>query len=395
MPAWGMQVKYELADWEKRKSTLLPLLDAAAGEGLIAREQAGRLGDFLLGRGVMVGNAIAPVSPVMAGEGLDTPIAAETSTANEDSEAPRFIRGFHDILITIGIIVVLVGLGGLASILAVIPATIVLAEILVRRQRLALPAVVLTIAFGMACVSGLLAVLGDSLPKDWEPVIILALVSVVAFLFYWRYKAPIALASGFLAGYGAVVLGVAMLVIVYGKNEKFFLDHPGMFAAFLGAFAALVFVTALAFDLRDRERLTRRSDVAFWMHLAAAPAILYTMLAFIFLKVGDTWFAEGTTLLQAGEVVLVVAVLMLMGVILDRRAFVTSGLLSFGYAFKIILTQGGIEKLFSSTSTLAFIILLAVGIVVLTIGVGWQPFRRFVVGVLPGPMRAAVPPVRG
>lgn len=393
-----MQVKYDLGDWEKRKAALLPVLDAAAGEGLVARDQLGRLADFLLGRGVKIGLEPQPAAAHPQPESLDTPIANEPVSTVEESEAPRFIRGFHDILITIGIIVVLLGLGGLASIYAVIPASIVLAEILVRRQRLALPAVVLTIAFSVACGAAIYPIFDDTgtaISETWFPVILLATVSVVTLLFFWRYRAPIALAAGLVSGYGAAILALAMLVILYGSNDKFFIDHPLMFAAFLGAYALLVFGTALRFDFADRLRLTRRSDVAFWMHLAAAPAILYTIMACVYFNGAQTWFSSNTSVLQAAVVVVAVLALMLIGIVLDRRAFVTSGLLSFGYAFKVILTEGGFQRLVSSADTLAFVVLLAVGIIVLSLGIGWQPLRRTIVGALPEPLRSLVPPIRG
>lgn len=388
-----MQVKYDLGDWEKRKAELLPVLDAAAGQGLIGRDQLGRLTEFLLGRGVRIGAEPLPATASAGPESLDQPIASEPVATVEESEAPRFIRGFHDILITIGIIVVLLGLGGLATVYAVIPASIVLAEILVRRQRLALPAVVLTAAFSIACGIGVTPVF-DDWSSDWVPVVILATTSVVTLLFFWRYKVPIALAAGFVAGYGAAVVAAMMLVVKYNGNEIFFSKHPLMLAAFLGAYAILVFTTALRFDFADRLRLTRRSDVAFWMHLAAAPAILYTIMACIYLDGEKGWFSAETSIAQASVIVIAVLALMLIGIILDRRAFVTSGLLSFGYAFKVLLTEGGFSRLISSTDTLAFIVLLAVGIIVLSLGIGWQPLRRIIVRMMPDEVAERVPPIR-
>jgi hypothetical protein len=389
-----MQAKYDLSDWEKRKAALLPVLDAAAGDGVLGSDQIGRLADFLLGRGVQVGPQ--PASQPAQSDGLDQPIASEPVPAIEESEAPRFIRGFHDILITIGIVVALLGLGGLASVYAVIPASILLAEILVRRQRLALPAVVLTIAFSIACGIGISPVLGDAgvLSNDWVPVVLLATTSVVTFLFFWRYKAPIALAAGFVAGYGAGVAALMMLVVKYNGDDKFFPTHPLTLALFLGIFALLVFGTALRFDFADRLRLTRRSDVAFWMHLAAAPAILYTIMACVYLNGEQGWFSAATSLTQAVVIVVAVLALMLIGIVLDRRAFVTSGLLSFGYAFKVLLTEGGFSRLIASTDTLAFIVLLAIGVIVLSLGIGWQPLRRIVVEALPDSLARLVPPIR-
>jgi hypothetical protein len=314
----------------------------------------------------------------------------------EESESPRFIRGFHDILITIGVIIGLLGLGGLASVYAVIPAAIVLAEILVRRQRLALPAVVLTIALVTACGIGAypLVDIGDSLTTDRLEFFILAAVTcAVCLLYFWRYKVPLALAVGLVTGLGTCVYALALFAELVSGNDMLFETHPVMASVYLGIFAALVFGTALKFDFADRLRLTRRSDVAFWMHLAAAPAILYTILLLVFLPGEGEWFSADTNLYQAAAIVVAVVALMLIGIILNRRAFVTSGLLSFGYAFKVLLTEGGVERFFSSGETLTFVILLAVGIVVLSLGIGWQPLRRAVVGNLPDAIRLVVPPV--
>jgi hypothetical protein len=175
----------------------------------------------------------------------------------------------------------------------------------------------------------------------------------------------------------------------------FFDAHPTLLVGLLGLFAILVFGTALRFDFGDRHRVTRRSDVAFWMHLAAAPAILYTVMAQIYIGNEAGWFSTDTSVLQAAAIVGTVVVLMLIGIILDRRAFVTSGLLSFGYAFKVLLTEGGFAKLSASTDTLVFLTFLAIGVVVLSLGIGWQPLRRLIVGNMPEGLRDLVPPVRG
>jgi len=387
-------VKFDLSDWEGRKTRLLPVLEDAAQAGLVPAGGTARLGEFLLGRGVDV--ASLPVAPAASGTGLDTPRASEPASPVEESEAPRFIRGFHDILITIGIIVGLVGLGGLASVYAVIPGAIVLAEILVRRQRLALPAVTLTAAVGLAASLGMIPV-WDALPEtyqDWTAPGVFATLTVAGFLVYWRYRVPLALASGLVALYGAVVFGVALGIVWLSGNPAFFETRPTALVAFLGLFAILVFGTALRFDMADRHRVTRRSDVAFWMHLAAAPAILYTIMAQIYLGSQKDWFSADTTVWQASAIVGAVVLLMLIGIILDRRAFVTSGLISFGYAFKVLLTEGGLAEALASADTLISLTFLAIGAVVLSLGIGWQPLRRAIVGNLPDGLKDLVPPVR-
>ncbi|MGV3550084.1 hypothetical protein [Rhizobium sp.] len=388
-------MKFDLSDWQGRQARLLPILEDAAQAGLVPAGGAAKLGEFLLGRGVGVASDAAAADP--SGTGLDTPRASEPASPVEESEAPRFIRGFHDILITIGIIVALVGLGGLASVYAVIPAAIVLAEILVRRQRLALPAVVLTAATVIAAAMGTIPV-WDGLPptdQDWSAAGVFATISVAGFLIYWRYKVPLALGGGLVALYAAAIYSAGVAMQAWSNNVAYFALHPNMLVMLLGAFALMVFITALRFDFRDRYRITRRSDVAFWMHLAAAPAILYTVMAQIYIGNRDGLFSSNTSIWQAAAIVGAVVVLMLIGIILDRRAFVTSGLLSFGYAFKVLLTEGGFDKLSASTDTLVFLTFLAIGVVVLSLGIGWQPLRRVIVGNLPDGVRDLVPPVRG
>ncbi|MFB2561874.1 hypothetical protein [Rhizobium sp. IMFF44] len=120
-------------------SELKVALEDAAGEGIISSGQAERLLPYLAARNI----GVLPAQALSSQHGQDDP------NPLEDTEAPRFVRGFHDVLITIGVIVLLIGLWGLANRYAPILAIVVLAEILVRRQRLALPAVVLTVALAV------------------------------------------------------------------------------------------------------------------------------------------------------------------------------------------------------------------------------------------------------
>lgn len=384
-------MKYDLSDWEKRRRGLAPLVEDAMRAGLVAGDKSAPLTEFLLSRGAMAAEAPQPLLASGEAGGLDTPVAAEPSVGLEESEAPRFIRGFHDVLITIGLVIGLVGLGGLWSVLAVIPAVIVLSEILVLRQRLALPAVALTLAFASSSSFAVLTLLDGKL-GDWEWVAMSFSPFVMLSIYYWRYRAPIALALAAISGFAAVVFFIGAALMEWTGNDLLFVNQPWLISALIGLFALASFATALHFDLSDRARVTRRSDVAFWLHLAAAPALLYTVISLVYLRDPEaSWFADGTTIGQAAAIVAAVAALMLIGILLDRRAFVTSGLLSFGYAFKILLDQGGVSGLFSSSDTLLFVILSAVGAVVLSLGIGWKALRKRLLGILPTTMRDRLP----
>lgn len=83
---------------------LRSILDEAVRQELISPEAGGRLLPFLMERGVaVVGGGVAEAQPAMEAEGQ----------AWSDTETPSFVRGFHDVLITIGVAVALAGLWGL------------------------------------------------------------------------------------------------------------------------------------------------------------------------------------------------------------------------------------------------------------------------------------------
>ncbi|MDK4738639.1 hypothetical protein PH547_07095 [Rhizobium sp. CNPSo 3464] len=373
-------------------SDLKTALEGAAGEGIISSDQASRLLPYLAERNIGVKAAAVR-------NDLSQPREDDVANPLEDSEAPRFIRGFHDVLITIGIIVLLSGLWGLAGYYATLPAIIILAEILVRRQRLALPAVVLTIA--LVCLTFWAAVTyfgmqnagSPSLMTSWI-MMALPLPPLLA-LYYWRYRVPLSLAMLLFSLFALLLAGVFYLIGLAAGASNVVLNYPLpsfgiMFAAALGAFAV-----AMRFDLSDPGRRTRRSDVAFWLHLATAPALLYTAILLVFqLEAGNsgTFFFAGMEhggYVQALTIVAIVVVMMLIGLIIDRRAFVTAGLMSLGVAIGAILRQNnaGLDKV-------SFIVLMIVGLIVLVIGVGWPHLRRAVVRLLPASVQGRLPALR-
>src|SRR3546814_15233594 len=80
-----------------------------------------------------------------------------------------------------------------------------------------------------------------------------------------------------------------------------------------------VITLAMWWDRSDRVRQTRRSDVAFWIHLLAAPMIAHP----IFHLLGVT---DGGNI-GSGAAVLVIGVYILFGLIalaIDRRALLVS-----------------------------------------------------------------------
>lgn len=320
--------------------TLRESLKAAAEAGIIDVAQVEPLAGFVEAR------AGAP--------------AADEASAEEDSEIPRFIRGYHDVLITIGIVVVLIGLAGLSSLYVVLAAVLVLAEIFVYRQRLALPSFALTAAFALSAAWIIVSVDTHSISGEgaglWDSALHLSALAaaecVALALFYWRYRVPVAL---------SVLITAAVVTLTALCFSVLYRGYFGGYDNRLVLVCGLVLVAiAMRYDLTDPKRVSTHSDVAFWLYLIAVPAMLKGIFGSI---------APETT----GGALLVVAVVvavMLLGLLLDRRAFVTAGLVYLGYAFaKLIGTDARVMGRLEPGDTVMWV-LVAIGVIVLGVGFG-------------------------
>jgi hypothetical protein len=148
----------------------------------------------------------------------------------------------------------------------------------------------------------------------------------------------------------------------------------------LGA-GLIVFAVAMLWDGSDRERRTRRSDVAFWLHLAAAPLIAHPV--FHMLGVFDGAISAGT----AAVVLALYVGFALEALAVDRRALLVSSLIYVLYAMYALFTQAGAVELGAAFTA------LAIGSALLMLSAFWQPARRRVVGALGG-VGERLPPVQ-
>jgi len=356
---------------------IISFIAKARERGIISAEQDRQMLALLKGGSQAAGSE---------GFSLEQDKDIEDSKSGGVSESPRLVRGFHDVLITIGILTALGGLWVLGSAFAVVPAVIVLAEIFVRKQALALPAFVLTIVLAMSVQVSLLAFVGPG-AKPPEYSMVLTGLALAFGAFYWRYRIPVALASLIAAGFGLVFfLAVSGYDVLNGAETT--LESGARVIGIIGfVLAAGLFLIALRFDIKDPLRMTRGSDVAFWLHLTTAPMLLYSLFVLIF---GDSgfWWSKEPSVTDAVIAILVITAMIVVGIIIDRRAFVTSGLISLGVALYIITESAGITL--TNIGAFSF---LAVGVIVLLLGTGWKSLRRIVVSSLPGEWQKKLPPV--
>lgn len=315
------------------------------------------------------------------------PSAGAALPPPEDDERLRLVGGFGDIFVTIGLALFLGALGYFGDTLGTAVAWVVvaaaswlLAEFFTRVQRMALPSIVLLVVFCGSVFYAVSACLGDNMPflpgERWfsqypltTPLGGLGALAA-AILHYWRFRVPIALAAT-AAAVVAIVVGVAAAAAPGAFNVVI---NPLLVACGLGIFAL-----AMRFDLSDPQRLTRRTDIAFWLHLLAAPLIVHPLIH------GFIW-PDGTPgEASALPVLAVFAVLGVVAVLIDRRALLVSGLAYAGFAFASLIEVSG----FADSSTPLSLLML--GALILLLSALWHPLRRGVLALLPARLAQRLP----
>jgi MFS family permease len=337
-------------------------LQSAVGAGAISREAADAL------RAHAAGMRSAPVA---------------------DEEHFRLITGFNDIFVTIAAVLLLVACAGIGNALApgvagvlVAGAAWALAEFFTRQRRMALPSIVLLLAFvgGVAAVPiNILAEADPSMSERTAALIgagIGVLAAGAAWLHWRRFMVPITVAAGAAA---LVAMVIALFVASFPALFKGS-DGEQMLLPLLFAGGLAVFTLAMRWDISDPRRETRRSDVAFWLHLLAAPMIAHPLFAWLGVADGGN--------IGAGAAMGVLAIYVLMGLValaVDRRALLVSALAYVLVALTWLFDQFGMVELNLALTG------LIIGSALLTLSAFWSTVRAAVVGQLPGTIKTMVP----
>ena len=318
-----------------------------------------------------------------------------------DEEQFRLITGFNDIFVAIAAAILLFAVGfigqwigqnsGLAidgegpsflAPLGVAAASWALAMFFTARRRMALPSILLLLAFVgsvfMTVGFGLAQVVGEP-PADQEALyvgivgsIAGAAAAAAAWLHWRRFRVPITVATG-AAAVSAIAIG--LLIAALGDIENY--ERPILgFTLLLGVG---VFLFAMWWDGSDRARLTRRSDVAFWLHLLAAPMIVHPVFTLLGLNDGNATIGEGFI------VILLYVVIGLAALAIDRRALLVSALAYVLYALNEMFRQFGAVELNVALTA------LVIGSALLMLSAFWNQARGVVVSPLPDGLRERLP----
>lgn len=315
-------------------------------------------------------------------------LAGRLAQAGED-EPFEFFRGFSEIFIAVGLVILLSGIVSLMSLVGyasglflAVPAGMAvvawwMAGYFTLRRRMVLPSVVLLVAFGFG-VGGVVTALALRQPFP-NPVAMAQWVSLASAaamaVWYWRFRLPVAM----------FFLGLALLAALYATwaspaDVVAFIENGTIEGLFdlrntrglalatlifgLGAFAA-----AMWFDMRDPHRLGRHAATGFWLHLLAAPALVNTV-ALTLLNFGGT---EGIVALAAALVAIA-----LLALVIDRRSFVTAAMIYFGLVIAWLIRGDSGGALGHWVA-----ILIALGAFITALGTFWVGLRAILMRALP------------
>jgi hypothetical protein len=328
-----------------------------------------------------------------------------------DPENLRFLSNFNDIFLSIGIVILMTGLGFLSGIvfsnifnlsalsnsaspeqaigtiktaLMLMPVPVLagawlLAEYFCGKRRLLLPSMALSVVI-VGAAAFLAAVLltptseedANRISQDvWGFVFamgygVCGAAAFAAAALFWRFRLPFSLflLAGSIAGLFYTAVGNVM-----GGGQM--LSGAATLVAGLATLAV-----AIWFDMRDPMRSSRTSDHAFWLHLAAAPQII--------LGVRDLVLGSGFAPAGAADATVMLIVLIAFGLLslaLNRRALIVSGLVTFAVSLWTLVNAfgGGSGDVLTNVMLTALI----VGGAIVLLGGGWRTARRALLKLIP------------
>jgi uncharacterized integral membrane protein len=342
-----------------------------------------------------------------AANALRAYIERERTIAIPDEEQFRLITGFNDIFVSIAAAILLFAVGWIGQSIGQATGLYIsdhgdvgpsfLAPLLVAatswglalfftaKRRMALPSILLLLAFvgGVLVTSAfvLVQIIGpDRFNNDNQLLgatvgaISAAIAAIGAFIHWRRFHVPITVAAG-----AAAVAGLFLAIVVGIVQPGDGKSAMNLILSFVLVLGIGMFLFAMWWDASDRARLTRRSDVAFWLHLLAAPMIAHPIFTLLGVMNGNVGTDVG---------LLVVGLYILFGLTalaVDRRALLVSALAYVLYALTELFKRFGAVELNIALTA------LVIGSALLLLSAYWHQARKIVVKQLPANLQARLP----
>jgi|TARA_B110000091_G_scaffold214369_1_gene267322 hypothetical protein len=311
----------------------------------------------------------------------DSRRGARTDLAVGDEPFELF-KGFNEVFIVVGLLILAMGWAGVvgvayaaeitnpqqaAMLYGSIGALIIwaMSEYFIRRRRMVGPAIALSILFTGNAAIALTAYFAQPFmvaQQDYASLPLPFILGTAAIgVFWYRFRVPFAMA---MIAVGFFIVAILMAATSQGTpqdpSDLFLLSAGGPFAWITLVLGLLVFAVAMAFDMSDPHRVTRRSANGFWLHVVAAPTLVNT-LALTLLDRDAHWALLGVMLIFA-----------LVAIVIDRRSFLIAAI---GYIVALAST------VFDGETTALTVLVL--GIILLLLGAFWEKFRARLLRLMP------------
>ena len=290
----------------------------------------------------------------------------------------KLIGGFNDIFIVIACGLLLFSsfsvLGSINPSLGYLVFLLLswgLAEFFVLKRKMALPAIMLLIAF-VGSTAGLSHSL-ISISTESGAMMAAIFSATAAYIHWLRFSVPITVA----------VAIVALIGLIVSLFKVVFPDISSWLSPLLLVCGIFSFAFAMSWDAADTLRKNYRSDVGFWLHLLAAPLIIHPIFT-------------GLDILNGGEenifsmavVVLLYLLLTIVSICIDRRVLMVSSLIYF------ITALSGLFESYDMMGESSAFTGIFVGALLLLMSGYWQRVRAVLVNQLPIFVRAYLPEVK-
>ena len=327
----------------------------------------------------------------------------ERSTAIPDDEQFRLITGFNDIFVSIAAAILLFAVGWIGQSIGQSAGLVIggdgpsfiaplgvaatswgLALFFTAKRRMALPSIILLLSFVIGVFAaagiGLATVVGDEALDNnnlLAGIVVSAsgAIAAAAAWFHWRrFRVPITVAAG-AAAVASIAVGLLLVRARPGCRQcKECHPRPRPRCS-----ASAIFLFAMWWDGSDRGRLTRRADVAFWLHLLAAPMIVHPVFTLLGLNDGHATIGEGVV------VILLYVALGVTALAIDRRALLVSALAYVLFAMQQLFREFGAVELNVALTA------LVIGSALLMLSAFWHQARAVIVRPLPEGLRDRLP----
>jgi hypothetical protein len=304
-------------------------------------------------------------------------VSLSSNTKTVDEENFKLISGFNDIFVAIAALLLLFSAGWLGSQLNDAFGYFVSASLswllsihFISKKKLALPAIFFLISFIVSAIGCTYEIAQlSSIKKGLGEVWAFAAGAIAAYLHWYKFKVPVTVAAG-------IASASAFLVAIATTQIPFLKDYLLTLIALSGV---MTFFIAMYWDSKDKTRTTRKSDVAFWLHLLSAPLIVHPVFSSIGVLNSEVSFDK------IAFVVFLYFVLALVSVAIDRRALMVSSLVYVLYALTALF------EVYGTVSSGLAISGVFIGSMLLLLSAFWQKFRVFLLRGIPEAIRNHLP----